>query len=213
MVTVLLLLRQLPAKVVAGEPGAAVPERWHRAAALPLLFQLRWINNRAAVSPAKYKNLGFGTLLQRWQPGMEEAMGPALTVRLSVPEGLRGGHGWARGLPGAARTPLPGPPSLPTSHSFPCSYLIMKIRKGVSKGFSVGQPALLSASGHLTGVSPQENVHPIHKTSIPISPKGKSPLGNAVLELLRVRLVLGHSGTKGPRVWGRGSQAPTAVMP
>lgn len=44
-VTVLLLLRQLPAKVVAGEPGAALPERWHGAAALPLLFQLRWINN------------------------------------------------------------------------------------------------------------------------------------------------------------------------
>lgn len=140
-------------------------------------------------------------------------MGPALTVRLSIPEGLRGGHGWAKGLPGAARTPLPGPRSLPTSHSFPCSYLIMKIRKRVSKDFPGGQPALLSASGRLTGVSPRENIHPVHQTSIPISPESKNPLGNAVLELLRVRLVPGHSGTKGPRAWGRGSQAPTAVMP
>lgn len=41
-VTVPLLL---PAKVVAGRPGVALLERWHGAAALLLLFQLRWVNN------------------------------------------------------------------------------------------------------------------------------------------------------------------------
>lgn len=44
---VTVLLHQLPAKVVAGEPEAALPEHWHGVAVLLVLFQLRWINNMA----------------------------------------------------------------------------------------------------------------------------------------------------------------------
>lgn len=143
-------LRQLPAKVVAEEPGRCC---WHSTLVL-LLFQLLWINTREQELRCPPPR---GKILAALAAG---AGGGCRAECLAVcPGGLRGtwrGHALdgQRGSLGDVRNPLADSHSLPSSRCFPWLYLMVEEKRG-STGFPLCKKLhLRSTSGHLMGNSP-----------------------------------------------------------